>query len=102
MVMFIDHAQRITRDEYDYLADIDEQVTDAKLRLFVVFVAQTTPLTSTRSTTGPATPRTCYGAGSCRPTPSLGQAGPRDEYTQHTSATHLTGALECTTQSTDI
>ena len=40
MVMFIDNAQRISRQEYDYLADIDEQVTDAKLRLFVVFVRQ--------------------------------------------------------------
>lgn len=40
MVMFIDNAQRITRAEYDYLADIDEQVTDAKLRLFIVFVRQ--------------------------------------------------------------
>lgn len=40
MVMFIDNAQRITRSEYDYLADIDEQVTDARLRLFVVFVSQ--------------------------------------------------------------
>jgi hypothetical protein len=40
MVMFIDNAQRITRAEYDYLADIDEQITDAKLRLFLVFVRQ--------------------------------------------------------------
>ena len=40
MVMFIDNAQRITRGEYDYLADIDEQITDAKLRLFLVFVRQ--------------------------------------------------------------
>ena len=40
MVMFIDNAQRITRSEYEYLADIDEQVTDAKLRLFLVFVRQ--------------------------------------------------------------
>lgn len=40
MVMFIDNAQRITRVEYDYLADIDEQITDAKLRLFLVFVRQ--------------------------------------------------------------
>ncbi|TPG51442.1 ATP-binding protein [Rhodanobacter glycinis] len=40
MVMFIDNAQRITRAEYDYLADIDEQITDAKLRLFVVFMRQ--------------------------------------------------------------
>lgn len=40
MVMFIDNAQRITRGEYEYLADIDEQVTDAKLRLFLVFVRQ--------------------------------------------------------------
>lgn len=40
MVMFIDNAQRITRNEYDYLADIDEQLTDAKLRLFLVFVRQ--------------------------------------------------------------
>lgn len=40
MVMFIDNAQRITRAEYDYLADIDEQITDARLRLFLVFVRQ--------------------------------------------------------------
>jgi hypothetical protein len=40
MVMFIDNAQRITRGEYEYLADVDEQVTDAKLRLFLVFVRQ--------------------------------------------------------------
>ncbi len=40
MVMFIDNAQRITRAEYDYLADVDEQLTDAKLRLFLVFVRQ--------------------------------------------------------------
>jgi hypothetical protein len=40
MVMFIDNAQRITRVEYEYLADIDEQITDAKLRLFLVFVRQ--------------------------------------------------------------
>lgn len=40
MVLFIDNAQRITRAEYDYLADIDEQVTDAQLRLFLVLVRQ--------------------------------------------------------------
>lgn len=40
MVMFIDNAQRITRGEYEYLADIDELITDAKLRLFFVFVRQ--------------------------------------------------------------
>ncbi|MBS0456447.1 MAG: ATP-binding protein [Proteobacteria bacterium] len=40
MVMFIDNAQRITRAEYDYLADVDEQLTDARLRLFLVFVRQ--------------------------------------------------------------
>jgi hypothetical protein len=40
MVMFIDNAQRITRGEYEYLADVDEQLTDAKLRLFLVFVRQ--------------------------------------------------------------
>ena len=40
MVMFIDNAQRITRAEYEYLADIDELITDAKLRLFFVFVRQ--------------------------------------------------------------
>jgi len=40
MVMFIDNAQRITRPEFDYLADIDEQITDAQLRLFIVFFRQ--------------------------------------------------------------
>jgi hypothetical protein len=40
MVMFIDNAQRITRGEYDYLADVDEQLTDAQLRLFLVLVRQ--------------------------------------------------------------
>lgn len=40
MVMFIDNAQRITRAEFDYLADVDEQITDARLRLFLVFVRQ--------------------------------------------------------------
>lgn len=40
MVMFIDCAQRLTRAEFDYLADVDEQLTDAKLRLFLVFVRQ--------------------------------------------------------------
>jgi hypothetical protein len=40
MVMFIDNAQRITRAEYEYLADIDEELTDARLRLFLVFVRQ--------------------------------------------------------------
>jgi hypothetical protein len=40
MVMFIDNAQRITRAEFDYLADVDEQITDAKHRLFIVFFRQ--------------------------------------------------------------
>lgn len=40
MVMFIDNAQRITRAEFDYLADVDEQLTDARLRLFIVFFKQ--------------------------------------------------------------
>ena len=40
MVMFVDNAQRITRAELDYLADIDEQITDAQLRLFIVFFRQ--------------------------------------------------------------
>jgi hypothetical protein len=40
MVMFIDNAQRITRAEFDYLADVDEQLTDARLRLFIVFFRQ--------------------------------------------------------------
>lgn len=40
MVMFIDCAQRITRAEFDYLADVDEQLTDVQLRLFLVFVRQ--------------------------------------------------------------
>jgi len=40
MVMFIDCAQRITRAEYEFLADVDEQLTDAQLRLFLVFVRQ--------------------------------------------------------------
>jgi hypothetical protein len=40
MVMFIDNAQRITRSEFDYLADVDEQLTDAKIRLFIVFFRQ--------------------------------------------------------------
>ncbi len=40
MVMFIDNAQRISRAEYEYLADVDEQITDARLRLFFVFVRQ--------------------------------------------------------------
>lgn len=40
MVMFIDNSQRISRAEFEYLADVDEQVTDSKLRLFFVFVRQ--------------------------------------------------------------
>jgi hypothetical protein len=40
MVMFIDNAQRITRPEYDYLADVDEQITDSRHRLFIVFFRQ--------------------------------------------------------------
>jgi hypothetical protein len=40
MVLLCDNSQRITQVEYDYLADIDEQVTDAKLRLFIVFMRQ--------------------------------------------------------------
>jgi len=40
MVMFVDCAQRILRHEFDFLADIDEQATDARLRLFLVLVRQ--------------------------------------------------------------
>lgn len=40
MVLFIDNAQRITRAEYDYLADVDELITDVRLRLFIVFMRQ--------------------------------------------------------------
>jgi hypothetical protein len=40
MVMFIDNAQRITRAEFEYLADVDEQITDAKLRIFFCFFRQ--------------------------------------------------------------
>lgn len=40
MVLFIDNAQRITRAEFDYLADIDEQITDANLHLFLAFFRQ--------------------------------------------------------------
>ena len=40
MVMFIDNAQRITRAEFDYLADVDEQLTEFKVRLFLVFFKQ--------------------------------------------------------------
>lgn len=40
MVMFVDCAQRILRHEFDFLADLDEQTTDANLRLFLVLVRQ--------------------------------------------------------------
>jgi hypothetical protein len=40
MVMFIDNAQRITRAEYEYLADVDDQISDAQLRLFIGFFRQ--------------------------------------------------------------
>lgn len=40
MVLFIDNAQRITDTEYHYLEDLDGQLTEDKLSLFLVLVRQ--------------------------------------------------------------
>lgn len=40
MVLFIDNAQRITDTEYQYLEDLDGQLTDDQLSLFLVLVRQ--------------------------------------------------------------
>ncbi|WP_448481323.1 ATP-binding protein [Pseudoxanthomonas mexicana] len=40
MVLFMDNAQRITDTEYHYLEDLDGQLTEDKLSLFLVLVRQ--------------------------------------------------------------
>lgn len=40
MVLFMDNAQRITEAEYQYLEDLDGQLTEDKLSLFLVLVRQ--------------------------------------------------------------
>ncbi len=40
MVLFLDEAQRITREELDYLVDLDNVMENQNVRLFIVFIRQ--------------------------------------------------------------
>ncbi|KAG0922746.1 hypothetical protein G6F31_019787 [Rhizopus arrhizus] len=40
LVLFIDNAQRITESEYEYLEDLDSQVLDDNLSLYLVLMRQ--------------------------------------------------------------